>query len=150
MDSIGNCPIPTTPVETFEESREFTDYEIDAAIYFFKRLRDVYLSKFDGQFKNEQQLESARREWAKRIGKYSREQLDHALEVMTNEYERGNRKFEWPNIGLTLGIIGKNWERQAHKIHQPERRLEDKTAKERARKAGAEALKTMRELTDDI
>ena len=37
-----------------------------------------------------------------------------------------------------LGIDETGWERQAHKIYEPERRLEDKTSKEAAHQAGAD------------
>ena len=36
------------------------------------------------------------------------------------------------------------WERQAHKIYEPERRLEDKTSKEAAQQAGAEFFRGLR------
>ena len=129
------------------QSETFSDYEIKATAYLFDRLRHIYLNKFDAQFKDERQLRDARREWAKRIGRLSREEIDRALEITKKEYEEGNKRFDWPSIALTIGCVSKNWQERAHKIYEPERLLEDQGKKERSRKAGVAALKEMKELT---
>ncbi|MFV0535195.1 MAG: hypothetical protein ACK5MR_16320 [Cumulibacter sp.] len=47
---------------------------------------------------------------------------------------------------LCLGQGSNSWERQCHRIFEPERLLEDVTAKELAREAGASALADMKKL----
>jgi len=45
-----------------------------------------------------------------------------------------------------LGIDETGWERQAHKIHEPERRLEDKTSKEKNKVTGNDVLTNLQGL----
>jgi len=96
-------------------------------------------------------LKLAKREFGKRIGKYSREQIHEAMELAHKEREIGNQRFDWPNIDAILGLISNesaisgSWGAGAHKIWKPEQLL-DQGTKEDRHKAAVKALDEMKGL----
>lgn len=88
----------------------------------------------------------AKREYAKLIGAYSREQLAKAFDEVHRSRKLPHSDFEFINIDKILGLCNQSWETQCHKIYKPETLLEDKGAQERAEKAGKAALMEMKGL----
>jgi hypothetical protein len=130
-----------------ERTTNFSDYEKQATVYFFDRLSAIYLKKFTSQFSGADNLSKVRHEWAKDIGKLSREQIDKGMDVAKQEYKRGNRDYCWPNIGLIVGLCKSGYGRdaKAHRIYRPERLLVDQASKDKAQKAGRKAFQEIRE-----
>ena len=102
---LGSSPNPTEHWQTGEVS----DYEKQATVYFFKRLQDIYGSKFFQSFKTTEALRSARREWSPEVGQLSREQIDIGIEKVKNLCSVKDGDFEWPNIALTIGLCNGNY-----------------------------------------
>ena len=82
----------------------FSEYEKDASIYFFKRLKNIYLGKFDTQFKTPDDVRDARREWAQDIGRLSHKQIDDGLASAKKKYKAGATEYQWPNVALIIGL----------------------------------------------
>lgn len=132
-------------------SDEFSDHEIAMAIYLFNRLKVVYAQKFTAAFKDEatesgeEKIRKARREWAKQIGRYSKEEIDMAIEMAKSERIKGNRKFDWPDIPTILGSIRPGFaaDRLAHKRYQAIG-IPDLGKQERSKKVGKSELTKMK------
>jgi len=151
---LDNSQIPTEHWQTGEVS----DYEKQATVYFFKRLQDIYGSKFFQSFKTTDSLRSARREWSPEVGKLSREQIDTGIEKVKNLCSVKDGDFEWPNIALTIGICNGNYKtaKTEKQLRQKaidadesrrvsrERWLADTGAQDRAKKARDSAMKDWR------
>lgn len=111
--------------------------------YFFLRLKNIYGALYTAQYPTEEDLRMVKREYARYIGKHSRQVLAEAFDLVHKERIRGSKVFEFINIDKILGLCGSNWEAQCHKPFKPESLLEDHGAKERAKAAGAAALREM-------
>ena len=138
-------------LRTTPELQTFSDHEKDAVGYFFLRLTNAYgATKMQSQWPDDA-LKLAKREFGKRIGKYSREQIHEAMELAHKEREIGNQRFDWPNIDAILGLISNesaisgSWGAGAHKIWKPEQLL-DQGTKEDRHKAAVKALDEMKGL----
>lgn len=117
------------------------------------RMLNLYgAAKMNSVWPDEKTLRLAKMEYAKTIGKFSREQINDAFEAVKREKQAYNEKFEWPNVDAILGILTKEgeitgaWGTGAHKIWEPERLLEDIGARERATKAGKRELDALKGL----
>jgi len=78
--------------------------------------------------------------WIRGLDDITAEQLGSGLRALLHRAEK------WPPNLIEFRNLCKNydpggWERQAHKIYEPERRLENKTSKEASQEAGAEFFK---------
>jgi hypothetical protein len=138
---------------------EFTEQERDSTGYFFLRLRNLYGSKYVQQFPDEQDLKLAKREWAKQIGQYTRDQIHDMFETVKRIQASGNtklaEKFQWPDIGAILAVHAQGWEHRVHSaraqetdrmLTQQRLALTDQGKRERAvaaRNIHAERLKSM-------
>lgn len=87
----------------------------------------------------------AKREWARQIGLYDRRAIDEMFDLVKSERMRGGEAFQWLDIGAILAIKANRWECAAHKPFE-QLALPDKSARERARVAGARALADMKAL----
>jgi len=131
----SNPPSMTTPAPL-----TFSEHERDVAGYFFLRLKNIYGSKFDQAYPSEEALQMAKREYAKSIGRFTRDQLHQAFEQVKLHKQNCIRDFEWPDVDQVLSLITPSWECRAHKPFTPENKLEDLTGKERSKEIGCAAL----------
>lgn len=81
--------------------------------------------------------------WCGVLASLTGDQVKHGLNALLNSTD------PWPPTAiqfrqLCTGDDGLSWERQSHRIYEPDRRLEDLSAKERARVAADNALSDMR------
>lgn len=108
-------------------------------------------SKMDVTWPDEKTLKLAKMEYAKAIGKFSREQIHEAFEQVKRERQAGNERFDWPNVDAILGVLTKegeitgSWGTGAHKIWRKDRRLESCTREERNER-GMKAINEIRGL----
>lgn len=84
------------------------------------RLKAVYGAEFMRHFPDVESERMAKREWAKDIGQYSREQIDRMFAYARSEMARGNDDYRWLNIGTILGALACSWEqrRQSQSVHE--------------------------------
>lgn len=139
-------PTTTTPGQISEYERDFTDHERDVTAYFFLRLKNVYGSKYYEQYPTGTDVNTAKREYAARIGQLDRQKIHALFEALKAAREAGNRDLDWPDIDKILGLDSQKWETQAHKLFDRSHALEDKSAYKRSRVAGSKALDQMKAL----
>lgn len=127
---------------------EFTDQERDSTGYFFLRLQNQYPGKYQQQFPEEADIKLAKREWAKQIGQYTRDQIHEMFETVKRIRASADtklaEKFQWPDIGAILGVHAQGWEHRVHAakaaetdrmLTQQRLALTDQSKRERAIKA---------------
>ena len=108
-----------TPKTSDDKPRGFSDVEIQATKYFFGRLRTIYgAGKFNQQWPTEADLRLARREYAKEIGRHTKEEIDQALEHAKKQKTNGDPHFEWPDISRILAGA-KRYACAAHREYLP-------------------------------
>jgi len=101
---------------------EVDEYSKNLTVYFFNRLKDIYITKFSQSFKTEIALKTARREWAKDIGELSKDQVDIGMDKVKKLCSSGNKDFEWPNIALTIGVCRGDYADNSPKSSEAARR----------------------------
>ena len=92
-------------LETPSTVQQLTTGDKDLVNWFFLRLQTSYLSKFQAQFADDKALFLAKKEWAKQILLYTREELHVAIEKAKEERKAGNKDFDWPDIPRILGLL---------------------------------------------
>ena len=102
-----------------ETPRGFSDVEIQASKYFFARLRTIWgAGKFNQQWPTEEDMRLARREYAKEIGRHTKDEIDAALEHAKKQKANGDPEFEWPDISRILSGA-KRYACAAHRVYIP-------------------------------
>jgi len=145
---------------THSKTSEIDERSKQATIYFFNRLKDIYLSKFSQAFKTEEALKAARREWVHDIGQLSREQIDTGMDKIKRLCMVKNSDFDWPNVALTIGVCRGDYADSTPKTAEQQRlktiietdertvarefRLNDTAAKDRAKEAREKQIGNIR------
>lgn len=107
------------------------------------------MSEYDRNLPDETHIKMSRREWGLDIAKYNREQINKGMEWIHNQKINHEDNWQFMDIGRCIGAIkNANQTKAAHKIFQPDRTLEDKGAKERAKKAGDKAMADLKSMFD--
>ncbi len=89
-------------------------------------------------------LQQARRQYAKSIGKYDREQIDQAMEFIVKERQMG--RYSWPSVDEVLGVLSDLFKKKAlHKDHVPQQKLIG-VDKQRSHDARDKVMQELREL----
>jgi hypothetical protein len=98
IPKIGQSqPIADVTRQTFDQAT------VDATQYFFAKIRSVYgVAKYEKSFPNDVDEKVSKREWASRIGKFSKQDINKAFEHAKDMLERNEEQWQWPNIGLIL------------------------------------------------
>jgi hypothetical protein len=100
----------------------FSDQEKDSTIYLMTRMTAIWGSaKMSSLYPDDKAKMLARRQYAKRIGQYDRQQIDQALNYMAEKKSNDNH-FEWPSIDDALGVL-KDLNRK-RPLHQEYKRIE--------------------------
>jgi len=100
----------------------FSEQEKDSTIYLFGRMMGIWgEAKMRSLYPDEQSKMIARRQYAKRIGQYDRQQIDKALNYMSEKKSNENL-FEWPSVDDALGVL-KDLNRK-RPLHQEYKRIE--------------------------
>jgi hypothetical protein len=115
---------------------------------FFKALKAIYGGKFDQQFSSAAEVDQSKMMWGEEITGMSESQLKDCLINAKRMIRSGHKDYLWPNIGLILGFVqaDSSWERQCHKIFEPDCLLVDLTAEEANQELGKKALQDMKAL----
>jgi hypothetical protein len=109
------------------------------------RMNGVYgkakmLSVYDTPIARQQ----ARRQYAKSIGKYDREQIDQAMDFIVKERQMG--RYSWPSVDEVLGVLSDLFKKKAlHKDHVAQQKLIG-VDKQRSHDARDKMMAEMRDL----
>lgn len=129
----------------------FSEQEKDSTAYFFVRLKAVYGAEFMRHFPDVESERISKREWARQIGQYSREQIDGMFSHVKSERMRGNDDYQWLDIGNILAILGSSWQhaRQSQSVdealgREPHKAIENMTGREKKREINKQRMAAMR------
>jgi len=142
---LTNLLTPSPSTTTNRSEVVFSETEQDSTKYLFMRMNGVYgkakmLSLYDTPIARQQ----ARRQYAKSIGKYDREQIDQAMEFIVKERQMG--RYSWPSVDEVLGVLSDLFKKKAlHKDHVPQQKLIG-VDKQRSLDARDKMMAEMREL----
>jgi len=120
---VSNGQNSSTQSQTTEEQQTFSDHERDVTGYLFAKLIVLYANNFYLVYPSEKEVKFAKREYAKQIGQYSRDQIDTTLKLLAGlaiSHERENRIFRDPNIPAILALMEEAVKRdRAHQLFLP-------------------------------
>lgn len=107
-----------------QQVSEFTDHERDITGYLFAKLIVLYANSFYLVYPSDKEVRLAKREYAKQIGKFSREQVDAAIGLLARlaiSPERDNKIYREPNIPVILALMEEAVKcDRAHQLFLPE------------------------------
>ena len=130
----------STQSPTTTEQQIFSDHERDVTGYLFAKLMVLYANSFYLVYPSEKEVKFAKREYAKEIGRFTRDQIDVGMRHLAKlaiSTERDDRIYREPNLPAILAMLGESVApKRAHKLFEP-LALPDKSAQEKARAAGA-------------
>ena len=125
LTSLQTHSPSTTTTNSEPEKTEvvFSQKEQDATRYLFMRMNGVYgKAKMLSLYDTHTALQQARRQYAKLIGKYDREQIDQAMEFIVKERQMG--RYSWPSVDEVLGVLSDLFKKKAlHQDHVPQQKL---------------------------
>lgn len=137
MSKDRNC---STQSQTTNGQQTFSDHERDVTGYLFAKLAVLYANAFYLVYPSEKEVNFAKREYAKEIGRFTRNQIDVGMKHLAKlaiSTERDNRIYREPNLPAILAMLDESARpKQAHKLFAP-LSLPDAVSQEKARKAGA-------------
>lgn len=109
----------------------------------------MYPHKFDFIWPSEKELALTKREYARTIGRYTREQIDQALEYCRNMAAKGEKEYLEPNPLITLRVLGDlNTNTAMYKL-LPRATKESPEAIEERRKAAEVGCKKLMSMFDE-
>ena len=142
---LTNLLTPSPSTTTNRSEVVFSETEQDSTKYLFMRMNGVFgkskmLSLYDTPIARQQ----ARRQYAKQVGKYDREQIDEAMEYIVKERQMG--RYSWPSVDEVLGVLSDLFKKKAiHKDYVQHQKLIG-VDKQRSLDARDEVMAEMREL----
>lgn len=145
---VSRPPEVKRPVSSDQLTRE----QRDAVGYFFARLRLFNSTQYDALMPDEKTEALTKREYAQHLIGFSRERIDKGLNAYHEARQSGTKGFEFLDIDRAIGMVkhGGNPEGNPARIHKPFEplALPDKTAQERAKKAGEKELGRLKGMFD--
>ena len=133
---------------TTSQQASFDDSEKDSIAYFFMRLQNTYgVSRMQSQWPDADSLQLARREYGKRIAKFSREEINKAFDLTHTEKESHHKRFEFPDVDAILGLLTNSGVftgsggTLSHRLYKPEELLGVGTKEDRKKLGLAEIQK---------
>ena len=97
----------------------FSDQEKDSTIYLMTRMTAIWGSaKMSSLYPDDTAKMLARRQYAKRIGQFDRQQIDQALNYMAKKRSEGDF-YEWPSIDDCLSCLAQNKPKALHRTYVP-------------------------------
>ena len=145
----------STQSQTTSGQQTFSDHERDVTGYLFAKLAVLYANAFYLVYPSEKEVNFAKREYAKEIGRFTRDQIDIGMRHLAKlaiSTERDDRIYREPNLPAILAMLDETARpKRAHKLapslyneQTGTYMLEDQTAKEKRYELGkAEASKLL-------
>jgi hypothetical protein len=113
----------STDSQTTTKQQTFSDHERDVTGYLFAKLVVLYAGAFYLAYPSLKEADFAKREYAKQIGQYSRDQVDTVVKLLAGlaiSPERENRIFREPNIPAILALMEEAVKRdRSHQLFLP-------------------------------
>ena len=139
----------STQSQTTTEQQIFSEHEKDVTGYLFAKLIVLYAGTFYLVYPSDKEVKFAKREYAKQIGIYSRDQIDTAIKLLASlmvSSERQNKIYREPNLPVILALMEEAVKR--HRAHQkflpvPQESEEEKNARLQAGRQEAARLLAM-------
>lgn len=106
--SNGQNSSTQSQTTTGQPISSFTDHEKDVTGYLFAKLIVLYANSFYLVYPSEKEVVLAKREYAKQIGEYSRDQIDIGIRHLARlaiSRERDDRIYREPNIPAILAML---------------------------------------------
>jgi hypothetical protein len=94
--------------QTMPKQQIFNDHERDVTGYLFAKLLVLYAGQFYLVYPSVKEVNFAKREYAKQIGVYSRDQVDTAIKLLASlmvSSERQNKIYREPNLPVILALM---------------------------------------------
>lgn len=108
---------------TQQQTSDFTEHERDVTGYLFAKLFALYANAFYLVYPSKKEVSFAKAQYAKDIGKYSREQIDEAMKHLARlaiSPDRENRIYKEPNVPAILAMMEEAVKRdRAHQLFLP-------------------------------
>lgn len=136
-------------------SESLTDHQKDAVWYFFNRIRALDAGQFKQLCPDEKTESMVKREYAAHIIGLSKYQIDLSFDAYHRERQAHNKEYKFLNIDMLIGLAKNNGKSPSDSapagIYKEFEKLAlpDKSAQERAEKAGGEVLDGLKGLFDD-
>lgn len=138
MSKDRNCSTQSQTT-TGQQTSSFTDHERDVTGYLFAKLVVLYANTFYLVYPSEKEVNFAKREYAKEIGRFTREQIDVGMRHLAKlaiSTERDDRIYREPNLPAILAMLDETARpKRAHKLFEP-LALPDKVSQEKAKEVG--------------
>lgn len=133
-------------------SDELTPVQRDAVGYFFARLKTADPSQYAVLIPSDKTRIALSRTYAPYIKDFTRDQVDAGFDRFHKLRQGGDERFRWLNIDQVIGLIAGTLKLEAEENQAPAGiykyfeplALPDKTAEEKARKAGASELQKLK------
>lgn len=120
---MSNAQNSSSQSQTTPEQQIFSEHEKDVTGYLFAKLIVLYANNFYLVYPSDKEVKFAKREYAKQIGQYSRDQIDAAIKLLASlivSQDRENRIFRDPNIPAILALMDEAVKRdRAHQLFLP-------------------------------
>lgn len=99
-------------------SGELTKDERDAVGYFFIKLKATAGTQYDSMFQTPTILSVAKREYARHIIKYSREQIDKGFDRFRELKQDGEKDYQFVDIDKIIGLMKEGITNGSSKMYQ--------------------------------
>lgn len=148
MNEIGKIidapkALSRAPLSSADLSKE----QLGAVVYFFARLRTTDPVQFDTIMPDEKTEALVKREHSRYLKDFTKDQIDRGFDELHRLRQAGDKDYKWLNIDKVIGLIANpNTDGKPagiYKLFAP-LALPDKTAQEKAKKAGAAQLEAMK------
>ena len=114
--------------------------------WFFARLKIVYEAKFAAQYATPDDVALGKREWSTMILKYSKPELERAIELAKQQRLKGDKDYDWPDIPKILGLVARHYIGPESSRDQRRPMIEDFSKKARREKVQNETLTNLKDL----
>lgn len=130
-----------------QQTSDFTDHERDVTGYLFAKLFALYANAFYLVYPSKKEVVFAKAQYAKDIGKYSREQIDEAMKHLARlavSPDKENRIYKEPNVLAVLAMMDESVKRdRAHQLFLPVPKESDEEKERRLELGRVEAARLL-------
>lgn len=135
-------------------AEELTSNQLGAIKYFYARLERIYNSEYRRQLPDETTERASKAEFGKMIMDIKKDVMDKGLESLKEEISKLDSEYRWMKLPIIIDFVkhGGNIGGCRSGIYKPFERskaITDQNTLLKQKKAGAEALDTMKGLFDD-
>ena len=113
----------STQSQTSTEQQTFSEHEKFITGYLFAKLIILYANSFYLVYPSDKEVKFAKREYARRLGVFSQDDIDQMLKHLSKlmvSYERDDKIFREPNMPAIMGLLETAFKRdRSHQLFLP-------------------------------